>query len=134
MSVPEVPKLGWVIVYVPDVREAVAFYERAFGLLPTFIDDGGDFAQLDTGSTALAFGSESLATRFVGDFRRADPGAPPVNVEVALVFDDVPTGFSRAVEAGCTPLAAPEVKPHGQTVGYVRDPFGTLLELCSPVG
>ena len=135
MSVPEVPRLGWVIVYVPDVREAVAFYGLAFGLAPSFVDEGGDFGQLDTGATALAFVSETLATsNFAGGFRRGDRDAVPANVELALVFDDVAGGFRRAVEAGCTPLADPAAKPHGQIVAYVRDPYGTLLELCSPVG
>jgi len=27
----------------------------------------------------------------------------------------------RTVDAGCAPLAAPQDKPHGQRVGYVRD-------------
>jgi lactoylglutathione lyase len=134
VSEPEAPKLGWVIVYVPDVREAISFYGRVFGLAATFVDDGGDFGQLDTGSTALAFVSETLAaSNFEGGFQRTGLGSPPVNIELALVFDDVASGFRRAVKAGCTPLAEPKVKPHGQTVAYVRDPYGTLLELCSPV-
>jgi catechol 2,3-dioxygenase-like lactoylglutathione lyase family enzyme len=87
---PEAPKLGWVIVYVPDVREAIAFYGRVFGLAATFVDDGGDFGQLDTGSTALAFVSETLAdSNFEGGFQRTGLGSPPVNIELALVFDDV---------------------------------------------
>jgi lactoylglutathione lyase len=131
----EVPKLGWVIVYVPDVREAVAFYTRTFGLAAKFVHESGDFGELDTGSTALAFISETLAaSSFEGGFRRGTIAEPPANIELALVFDDVAEGFRRAVEAGCTPLAEPVFKPHGQTVAYVRDPFGTLLELCSPIG
>ena len=58
-------RLGWVIVYVPDVGEAIGFYERAFGLERTFIDPSGTFGQLATGDTALAFAHESLA---VGNF------------------------------------------------------------------
>ena len=53
--------LGWVIVYVPEVERAVAFYERAFGLTRAFVDPTGNFGQLDTGSTALAFAAEALA-------------------------------------------------------------------------
>ena len=39
----------------------------------------------------------------------------------------------RAVDAGCAPLAATQDKPHRQRVGYVRDPFGTLVELATPL-
>jgi hypothetical protein len=31
------------------------------------------------------------------------------------------------------PLAAPVDKPQGQRVGYVRDPFGMLVELATPL-
>jgi lactoylglutathione lyase len=61
------------------------------------------------------------------------PGERPFNVEIVLVFDDPATAFARAVENGATPLAEPTEKPWGQVVGYVRDPFGTLVEIASPV-
>jgi len=132
---PEGARLGWVIVYVPDVERAIDLYERAFGLRRTFVDESGTFGQLDTGQTALAFAGEGLASSNLPDgFQRPAPDAPPFNVEIALVFDDVAGAYERAVQAGCTPLASPEAKPHGQVVGYVRDPFGTLVEVCSPVG
>ena len=128
-------RLGWVIVYVPAVEDAIAFYERAFGLERTFIHPSGTFGQLATGDTALAFAHESLAVgNFPGGVRAGDPSGQPCNVELALVFDDPVAAFAAAVEAGCTALAAPEEQPHGQVVGWVRDPWGTLIEVCSPVG
>ena len=128
-------RLGWVIVYVPGVEEAIAFYERAFGLERTFIDPSGTFGQLATGDTALAFAHESLAVgNFAGGVQHPDPEAQPFNVELALVFDDPVAAFAVAVEAGCTALSAPEEQSHGQVVGWVRDPWGTLIEICSPIG
>ena len=47
--------------------------------------------------------------------------------------DDVPAAHARAVEAGARELAGPKQKPWGQTVSYVRDPNGVLIELCTPV-
>ena len=61
------------------------------------------------------------------------PAERPVNVEIALVFDDPEAAFARAVEHGATEMSEPKRKPWGQLVSYVRDPFGTLLEICSPV-
>jgi lactoylglutathione lyase len=128
-------RLGWVIVYVPGVEDAITFYERAFGLERTFIDPSGTFGQLATGDTALAFAHESLAVgNFAGGVQRSDPEAQPFNVELALVFDDPVAAFAVAVEAGCTSLSAPEEQSHGQVVGWVRDPWGTLIEICSPIG
>lgn len=127
-------RLGWVIVYVEDVAAAVDLYERAFGLERAFIDPSGTFGQMATGETALAFAASGLAAgNLPHGYRPPDPAEPPYNIELALVFDDVDAAYARALAEGCTPLAAPQVKPHGQTVAYVRDPFGTLVEVASPV-
>jgi lactoylglutathione lyase len=125
-------QLGWVIAYVPDVVAAVAFYERSFGLERSFVSEGGDYGELNTGQTKLAFASEALGdSNFAGGVER--PGERPGNVEIVLVFDDPAAAFARAVDNGATPLAEPEQKPWGQLVGYLRDPFGTLVEIASPV-
>lgn len=123
--------LGWVIVYVDDPAEAARFYERTFGMRVDFIA-GDEFAQLDTGPTKLGFASYTLSrSNFEGGVRQADGQA--ANVEIALVAQDVDTAYRIAVEAGCAPLAEPVDKPQGQRVGYVRDPFGTLVELATPL-
>ena len=128
----EIARLGWVIVYVPDVAEALAFYGRAFGLPTRFGVPG--FGELETGTTALAFASDETAGGNLGrPFQRADLDQAPANVELALVFDDVEAAHARAVEAGAVELTQPAYKPQGQTVSYVRDPWGTLIEIASPV-
>ena len=130
----ETGRLGWVIVYVDDVAAAVDLYERAFGLRRAFIDPSGIFGQMATGETALAFAERGLAAgNLPHGYRAPDPAEPPFNIELALVFDDVEAAYARALAEGCTALAPPELKPHGQTVAYVRDPFGTLVEVASPV-
>jgi lactoylglutathione lyase len=127
-------RLGWVIAYVDEPAAASAFYERAFGLRGEFTAPDGSYAQLDTGSTKLAFASYALGEKnFDGGVRRAPLDGQPPNVEITLVTDDVDSAHARALEAGCTPLAAPADKPHGQRVAYVRDPFGTLVELATPL-
>lgn len=127
-------RLGWVILYVADPGEAVGFYERAFGLSRRFVAEGNSYAELETGSTTLAFAAHELADGNLPDgFQRPDPEGPPFNIELALVFDDVEAAFTRAVEQGARELAKPARKPQGQTVGYVRDPFGNLIEIASPL-
>jgi lactoylglutathione lyase len=130
----EKARLGWVIVYVPDVAAAIEFYEKAFRLERAFIAPDASFGELDTGETKLAFASEQMGdSHFDGGFRRPD-AAQPFNVEVALIFDDPGAAFARAVENGASPLAEPKEQPWGQVVAYVRDPFGTLVEIASPTG
>ena len=95
---------------------------------------GGPYAQLDTGPTKLAFASYELGeSNFPGGVRRPGAGEPPPNCEVTLVADDVDAVYAAALKAGCVSLAEPADKPHGQRVAWVRDPFGTLVELGTPM-
>jgi lactoylglutathione lyase len=123
--------LGFVIVYVDDPAAAADFYASTFGLRTEFVS-GGEYAQMDTGTTRLGFASYALGEKnFDGGVQRA--GGQPFNVELALVAEDVEAAYAIALEAGCSALAPPEDKPQGQRVAYVRDPFGTLLELATPL-
>ena len=126
--------LGWVIVYVDDPPAAREFYMHAFGLRGGFVAPSGTYAELDTGTTKLAFAAYALGEQnFPGGVHRAPAEGPPPNVELALVHEDVDAAYERALQAGCTSLSAPADKPQGQRVAWVRDPFGTLLELATPL-
>jgi lactoylglutathione lyase len=127
-------KFGYTIVYVRDVAASLAFFERAFGLPRRFLHESGEYGELDTGVTALAFAAHATARGNLGqDYVAADTSAQPLGIEIGLLTDDVPSAVRRAVEAGATLLTAPSTKPWGQVVAYVRCPDGTLVELCTPV-
>ena len=127
-------QLGWVIVYVDDPPAAREFYIEAFGLQGGFVAGSGTYAELDTGATKLAFAAYTLGEHnFPGGVRSAPLDGQPPNVELALVAEDVDGAYARALAAGCTSLAEPTDKPQGQRVAWVRDPFGTLLELATPL-
>lgn len=126
-------ELGWVIVYVRDPASSVDFYERAFGLKRRFVHESGEFAELDTGQTRLSFATLELGDGNVGGVVPGDPAGRPANFEVALVTDDVEGAVAQAREAGAAVVKEAVVKPWGQTVAYVRDPDGTLIEVCSPL-
>jgi len=125
-------KLGYVIHYVPDVMKAVLFYEQAFGLTRMFVHESGQFAQMDTGATGLCFCAEALAGEGVS-FEPVRPERTPPGTEIGLVTNEVAAAFERAVAAGATAVLEPVKKPWGQTVSYVRDPNGFLVEICSPM-
>jgi lactoylglutathione lyase len=126
-------KLGYIILYVPDVAKSVAFYEQAFGLVRRFIHESGQYAEMDTGTTALAFASEDMVSTTCHDFRRNRLEDQAAGAEVALVTDDVPKSFTHAVEAGAHPVVKPIEKPWGQVISYVRDNNGFLVEICTEV-
>jgi lactoylglutathione lyase len=120
-------RFGYTILYVGDVAASVEFYERAFGLERRLLHDSGEYAELETGATALAFASRALAAENV-------PGldAGTAGFEVCLVTEGVAGAFAKAVDAGADPVSEPATKPWGQEVAYVRDPDGVLVELASP--
>lgn len=126
-------QLGYVISYVPNVVDTVAFYERAFGLTRRFVHESGQYAEMETGTTALAFAGEDFAASQGREFRRNRLEEPTAGGEIALVTDDVAGSFRRAVDAGATPVMEPAEKPWGQTICYVRDLNGVLVEICSPI-
>jgi uncharacterized glyoxalase superfamily protein PhnB len=126
-------RLGYVIVYVPNVEATLSFYERAFGVTRRFLHESGTYGELETGATALAFADETFTpTASVIEPNRAAHKAAAA--EVGFVVDDVKAAFARAVAAGATSVVEPTVKPWGQTVSYVRDADGFLVELCSQIG
>ena len=126
-------KLGYTIVYVPDVEKAVGFFERAFGLSRRFIHESG-YGELSTGETTLGFAAHALGKKNLpGGYVAADSSSVPLGMEIALVTDDVSRAHSKAVSEGAEELMAPMQKPWGQTVSYVRSPEGILIELCTPV-
>jgi lactoylglutathione lyase len=126
-------RFGYTIAYVPDVAAALDFYGQAFGLKSRFIDPTGDYGELVTGDTTLAFAAESLGTSNIGSYRPNRADSPPPGIEFALITDDIEAAVAAALANGATLLAEPVRKPWGQVVGWVRDPNGLLIELGSEV-
>jgi uncharacterized glyoxalase superfamily protein PhnB len=113
----------------------LTFFEDAFGLSRRFLHESGDYGELETGETTLAFASHELGKMtFPAGFVAASESSKPLGVEIALVTPSVVEAHAKALAAGATELKEPETKPWGQVVSYVRCPDGTLVEICSPVG
>lgn len=128
-------KLGYTILYVPDVSASLEFFERAFGLKRRFLHESGTYGELDTGETTLSFAAHALGDgNFPGGHVAAHSSARPLGMEIALVTADVAQAHATAIARGARELAAPATKPWGQVVSYVRAPDGCLIELCTPVG
>ncbi len=121
----------YTILYVSDVTRSLAFYEHGFGLKPAMVHPSGDYAELATGSTKLAFSSRSLMKSLGKDPALPDPERPVF--EIAFETDDVGAALERANAAGGETLQEVRVEAWGQTTAYVRDPDGYFVEVCSPI-
>ncbi len=127
-------KFGYSIVYVKDVLKTVDFYERAFGIKRYFIHESNQYAEMDTGSTLLAFSADELVQNLLfKDYETNTPEKRTAGMEIDFVTDDVKGAYEQAVKAGAKEVIAPVVKPWGQTVGYVRDINGITVAICSPI-
>ncbi len=127
-------KLGYTILYASDVTKSVEFYEAAFGFKRKFITPENDYAELSTGETTISFASLELAnSNLKNGFMVSKQTEKPFGMELALVTEHVEEIISKAISHGAILVENPIQKPWGQTVGYVRDINGFLLEICTPM-
>ena len=126
-------KLGFVVLYVPDVRAAAAFYQQAFGLAVRDADPDDRYMEMDTGETTLAFAAESLIEQAGRSFRPHRPHERPAAGEFSFVADDVAAAYETALKAGAVSYEPPSQRPDGVVVAYVRDLNGVLVEIRQAV-
>lgn len=128
-------KFGYTIIFVSSVTEALTFYKEAFGFETRFLDESGQYGELDTGTTVLAFASHAMGEMNFGDrYQKATPDLESFGIALAFVVENVTSAYTKAIAAGATPINEPVKKPWGQIVAYVRANEGQLIELCSPMG
>ena len=121
----------YVILYVADVPATLAFYTAAFGLPAGFLHESGDYGELTTGETRLAFSSIRLMQGLGKDVAATPPALP--SFEIAFETGDVPAALQRALAAGAELVQDVARMDWGQTTAYLRAPEGTLVEICTPV-
>lgn len=119
------------ILYVDNVSDTLAFYSKAFGFQTGFQHESGDYGELLTGDTKLCFSAKSLMRSLGKTPADADPKQP--TFELAFETDDVPAALERAVKAGATLVMKANDMEWGQTISYVTDPNGFMIEICSPL-
>ena len=128
------PAFAYTILYVPSVPEALDHYASVFGLEKGFLHESGDYGELKTGATRLAFTSHELAAKVIPrPYRAAEAGTEPFGMELTLAVDDVDAAYARAVAAGAHAVSEPHDEPWGQRVSYVTDLNNVLVGLVSPM-
>lgn len=127
-------RLSYTILYVADVNRSIRFYQEAFGLEHRFTHESGDYAEMETGDTILAFCNSKLAADIInGDFVQSKPEQPPLGTQLTFEPDDVKQAFKIATQHGAAILSKPEVKPWQFEVAMLRDPDGHLVELARKI-
>ena len=124
---------GYTIVYVKNVETTLAFYVNAFGFMQKFITPEKDYGELETGGTTLAFASHTVAEYNGIAIEKRKPEALPSPFEITFVADDLESAWKQAIDAGAEIVKEPTQKPWGQTVGYLRDINGFLVEMCTKI-
>jgi lactoylglutathione lyase len=127
-------KLGYTILYVPSVAASIDFYAAAFGFAARFVHPSGDYGELASGETTLAFASHALGeANFPAGYIKASESKLPLGMEIGLVTADVAAAHANALLHGAVEVSPPTTKPWGQVVSYLRAPDGGLIELCTPM-
>lgn len=128
-------QFGFTVIFVPDVKTAVEFYEAAFGVKAKFVSQA--FGMLETGTTTLAFGweenerQELAAAGYAGEFRTNRNDVDPAGIQISFIAEDVNASYAKAIESGASAVYAPRQMPWGQWVGRVRDLNGVLVSIVS---
>lgn len=127
-------KYAYTILYVESVNDTLTFYENAFGFQRKFITPEGDYGELLTGETTIAFASTGLgASNFQKGYQRLSKSEKPWGIEMAFTTEQIEEDFSKAVQHGAKIFEKVQEKPWGQKVGYLLDNNGFLIEVCTPI-
>ncbi len=130
-------KLGFVVIYVDDVLEVLSFYQQAFDLKVRMEYKEHDtllYGELETEGAILGIASQIMGKDSLkGDYQKLSINNLPFGQTMVFVTDQVHQKWDDAVKAGAVTVLAPHDKPWGQTVAYLRDTTGTLIEICTPM-
>ncbi|HTN17641.1 MAG TPA: VOC family protein [Chitinophagaceae bacterium] len=128
-------QFAYTILYVQDVTKSLEFYENAFGFTRKFVTPDNDYGELSVGATTLSFASITMAkSNLANGFTESSLAGKPFGIEIGFTTENVVETIATAVNAGATMVEHPKTKPWGQTVAYLRDIDGFLIEICTPMG
>jgi PhnB protein len=113
-------------------KDAVEFYERAFGAVEVYRVGGSDdnpdvVSQLSVGGASFWVADEAPAS---ANFSPESLGGG--TVRILLVVDDPRAAVERAKAAGAREVY-PVAEEHGWLLGRVEDPFGHHWEIGKPL-
>lgn len=130
-QMPVVETKGGVVAYLSleGAAKAAAFYEKAFGAAIV-----SQYPPDESGRTMHVHLHINDSSVMLSDFY-PEHGYPPVKPQafsLTLLVRDIETWWTRAIDAGCTPVTPPEKMFWGDTYGQLSDPFGVMWAMNQP--
>lgn len=129
---PKPKTLGGVVAYlqVDGAAKAAAFYKAAFGA-----EEAASYPPDDQGRTMhihlyINGSSVMLSDPFP---EHGYPAEAPQGFTMTLMVDDIDAWWKRALDAGAEGTMPPQVMFWGDRYAQLRDPFGVLWAMNSPV-
>lgn len=120
-----ITKVFAICLLVEDLSVARDFYENILGLLVNSTDTG--FVDYKLGETPLAlFEKKHAAAMFEEKYMK-----PSGSTVIALRVDDVVRTCAELVDKRVEIFEGPKQTSWGQTVAYLHDPDGNIIELTS---
>jgi uncharacterized glyoxalase superfamily protein PhnB len=99
-----------------------------------FVHESGQYAEMDTGATVLAFSQTELASSLITcGYEKASLTRKPGNILIGIEPEDVRQTLHAALSHGATLVADAELKPWGWLSAMVRDPEGNVVEIAREV-
>lgn len=123
-------KFSYTLLYVKNLKSTVSFYEKAFGLKCRFIHESGLYAEMETGSTTLAFTQHEFLETLNLKYLKASPSSLPLGMQISFEPEDVDKACQKAIKAGAKEVIAPNDTPYGWRCAFLRDIKGILVELA----
>jgi PhnB protein len=118
------------MLHIPgDVRDAIAFYERAFGATTGWSTPPTE----DMVAQLLIHGAEFWVHPADEAIGNPSPQPGGTAVRLMLIVDDPDAVFDRAVAAGAVVRSPMQDHEYGWRDGSVVDPFGHRWEIGKPL-
>ena len=121
-------KFGYVMVYVENVAETRAFYEKHFGMA-LVEGDGETFASL--GMAESPGGAQTGGTLLA--LHGGEPAAGPEKTCLYFEVEDFDECFARMTAAGAHFHVPPENTPWGKRQASTHDPAGHTVGIYSRI-
>ncbi|MGI9156544.1 MAG: VOC family protein [Marmoricola sp.] len=121
-------EIGAITLFVEDLRETKAFYQRVFSV-PVMFEDG-DSAVFEFGSTLINLLDSQAAPELVDPAAVADATSGSRFVFTVQV-EDVDARCKELTEQGVQLLNGPMDRPWGPRTASFRDPGGHIWEIAS---
>jgi PhnB protein len=122
------------MLYVPNVRGAIDFYQDAFGFVNIFQLPNA-LGEIDFARMRYRGSNFTLSTERNFDFDGLSPATsnhtPPFLFY--LCVDDVDQILVRAANCGCQVLQSSRLEFWGDRKARIKDPFGYIWEIATKV-